>query len=70
MQEVSCWNVNIGVLRFVVGLVEGASISVFKTVTRRICGTLLRNRLRLRSNKALQLTANPLRGLSAAELGR
>ena len=30
----------------------------------------MRNRLRLRSNEAPQPTANPLRGLSAAELGR
>jgi hypothetical protein len=30
----------------------------------------LSTRLRRRPNKALQLTVNPLRGLSAAELGR
>jgi hypothetical protein len=31
---------------------------------------MMANALPMRSNKALQLTANPLRGLSAAELGR
>ena len=38
------------------------------------CGVLpgiwMKNQPVLQPNKALQLTANPLRGLSAAELGR